>query len=107
MVHLKWEYPRRPGKRDKLYQKIVRENKGIGDRTIREAELIGAIARARLAPHSANAATNRRPGDSPTYITVDRGSRRVDAFVNMHDPDGAALVIEGKFKILRGAIGRG
>lgn len=107
MARLKWKYPKRPKKKDKLYRKIVRENKGIGDRTIREAELIGAIARARLAPHSANAAANRRPGESPTYITVDRGSRRVDAFVNMHDPDGAALVIEGKFKILRGAIGRG
>lgn len=106
MVRLEWEYPPSPVD-DEMYRRIVRKNKGIGQRTLREAELIGAIARARLAPHSANAAANRRPGESPTYITVDRGARGVDAFVNMHDPDGAALAIEGKLKILRGAIGRG
>ena len=106
MVRLEWEHPPRPVD-DEMYRRIVRRNKGIGQRALREAELIGAIARSRLAPHTANAAANRRPGESPTYITVDRGARGVDAFVNMHDPDGAALVIEGKLRILRGAIGRG
>lgn len=66
-----------------------------------ETETQAAEKSARLAPHTANNAAERaRKGESATYIETEFGS--TDGYVLLNDPDGKALVIEGKLSILRG-----
>ena len=64
-------------------------------------ELQATEKRARLAPHTANNVEGReRKHESATRITTDMGS--TDGYVLLDDPDGKALIIEGKLSILRG-----
>ncbi len=64
-------------------------------------ELQAMEKRARLAPHTANNAEGReRKHESTTRIITEFG--RSDGYVLMDDPDGKALIIEGKLSILRG-----
>lgn len=57
--------------------------------------------RARLSPHTANNAEERaRKGEAATRIVTEMGS--TDGYVLLDDPDGKALIIEGKLSILRG-----
>lgn len=85
------------------HRKIVRNNPGIGAYNLGIAHEIGVVAAARLTPHNINHDKYRRPGDGRSFITVEPGSRGVDAFVNLNDPDNHGLVLEGKLNILRGA----
>lgn len=64
-------------------------------------ELQAMEKRARLAPHTVNNAAERaRKGESATSIKSEFGS--TDGYVLLDDPDGKALIIEGKLSILRG-----
>ena len=64
-------------------------------------ELQAMEKRARLAPHTANNEEGRaRKHESVTRITTEMGS--TDGYVLLDDPDGRALIIEGKLSILRG-----
>ena len=64
-------------------------------------ELQAMEKRARLAPHTANNADGReRKHESATRIVTEMGS--TDGYVLLDDPDGKALIIEGKLSILRG-----
>lgn len=64
-------------------------------------ELQALEKRARLAPHTAHNAVERvRKHEGATRITTDMGS--TDGYVLLDDPDGKALIIEGKLSILRG-----
>mgnify|MGYP000876768050 CR=1 FL=1 len=66
-----------------------------------ETETQAAEKRARLAPHTANNTAERaRKGESATSIKTEFGS--TDGYVMLDDPDGKALIIEGKLSILRG-----
>ena len=106
MADLEWYYPETE-KGDRLYQILVRK-KAIGVKTRRAAGVIGATARSLHTPHARN--NDRRAavsGEGRSSISVTRGSSGVDAFVNLDDPDGAALAIEGKLNILRRAAGTG
>lgn len=90
MAVIVWRYPEVP-KNDRLYQRIVREHPKIGRANFRIASRIGAMARMNLEPYHAHRDPLREPGESRSYITVEQGSRKVDAFVNLNDADGGAL----------------
>lgn len=64
-------------------------------------ELQAMEKRARLAPHTAhNAVERERKHEAATRIVTEMGS--TDGYVLLDDPDGKALIIEGKLSILRG-----
>lgn len=64
-------------------------------------ELQAMEKRARLAPHTANNAAERaRKGGGVSRIVTEYGA--TDGYVLLDDPDGKALIIEGKLSILRG-----
>lgn len=100
MARLVWEGKKGPP--DEVYQRIVRRVPGIGTAVHGEALEIGARATARLAPHNANSDRTREPGESRSYIKVERGDI-VDSFVQLNDADQGAFQIEADLAILRGA----
>lgn len=102
MARFKWNW----SKKSEIYENIVRRVPGVGMSTYAEAQKRTAIAEAIMAPHHANNAPKREPGDSVSYLTTSRGSQGVDAFINLHDADGGALAIEGDIAPLRKAVGR-
>ena len=64
-------------------------------------ELQAMEKRTRLAPHTANNTEGRaRKHEGATRIVTEYG--HADGYVLMDDPDGKALIIEGKLSILRG-----
>lgn len=66
-----------------------------------ETEAQAAEKRARLAPHTAHNTEGRaRKGEAAARIETEFGS--TDGYVLLDDPDGKALIIEGKLSILRG-----
>lgn len=104
MARLEWYYEER--EKDDQLHRILANFPGVGKRNFREAELIGAKAVSIHTPHARNndeQASHR--GESRSSINVMRGSKKVDAFVNLDDPDGGALAIEGKLNIVRRAAG--
>ena len=100
MTRLVWHGAKGPP--DQVYQKIVRGVPGVGESVHAEAQQIGAKATAKLAPHNANSDRTREPGESRSYISVERGDI-VDSFVQLNDADQGALQIEADLAILRGA----
>ena len=107
MAHLEWYYEPRP-KDDRLYEIIVRPPvSSVRDETFMAANMIGAVAASRLAPHSANNAADPR---DDSYVDVTRGA--VDAFVNVNaDSEAAAASISKQLGLLapyhrQGAIKR-
>lgn len=82
MPTLKWYYDE-----EGLNRVLVRHS-SVDEETLQAANLIAAIASVRLAVHHANNAKDPRPDSS---VGVSRG--RVDAFVNLDDPDGGAVPI--------------
>lgn len=101
MAKLEWYGSSGPP--DVVYQKIVRGVPGLGNAVSLEANKIAARAQARLTPHNVNSDKTRKPGESRSYISVERGDV-VDSFVNLNDEDQGALQIEAELAILRGAI---
>lgn len=64
-------------------------------------ELQAMEKRARLAPHTAhNSIERERKHEGASRIITEFGS--TDGYVLLDDPDGKALIIEGKLSILRG-----
>ena len=102
MARFKWNW----STESEIYRNIVRRVPGVGASTYAEAQKRTAVAEAIMAPHHANNAPRRKPGDSVSYLTTSRGGQRVDAFINLHDADGGALAIEGEIAPLRKAVGR-
>lgn len=102
MARLVWRYPE-TGKEDELYRILVRMPK-VGLRTAAEAHKIQARASAIHAAHHAHNIKDPRPD---SRIEMERGTRGVDAFVKLVDPDGAALQIEHEIKALQGGAGLG
>lgn len=100
MARLVWHGAKGPP--DEVYRKIVRRVPGVGEAVYGEAQSIGARASAKLAPHNANSDRTREPGESRSYISVERGDI-VDSFVQLNDGDGGAFQIEANLAILRGA----
>lgn len=100
MTRLVWHGAKGPP--DQVYQRIVRGVEGIGTAVHGEALQIGARATARLAPHNANSDRTREPGESRSYIKVEKGDI-VDSFVQLNDADQGAFQIEADLAILRGA----
>lgn len=80
------------GTRSDTYRKIVRGVPGVKAADIAKAEEIHAKAEMFLAPHHANNAPNREPGDSVSRLSVESGV--VDAYVVLTDEDGGAAAIE-------------
>lgn len=100
MARLVWDGAAGPP--DQVYRKIVRRVPGVGEAVHGKATVIGAKASAKLAPHNANSDRTREPGESRSYISVERGDI-VDSFVQLNDGDGGAFQIEADLAILRGA----
>lgn len=104
MAHLEWYYEERE-KNDQLHR-ILSNFPKVGKRNFREAELIGAKAVSIHTPHARhNDERAAEYGEGRSSISVTRGTKKVDAFVNLDDPDGGALAIEGKLNIIRRAAG--
>lgn len=82
MARVEWHY------KDKQLNEILVRRNGVRAATMFQANLIGAIAHTRLAPHHQNNIDDPRPDSS---VNVSRGT--VDAFVNLDDPDGGAAAI--------------
>lgn len=101
MAKLEWYGSSGPP--DEVYQKIVRGVPGVGNAVSKEANKIATRAQARLSPHNANSDKTRKPGESRSYVSVERGDI-VDSFVHLNDEDQGALQIEASLAILRGAI---
>lgn len=102
MARLTWYYPE-TGVDDELYRILVRFPK-VGRRTAAEAGKIYAKASAIHAVHHAHNIDDPR---ADSRIEMERGTRGVDAFVKLVDPDNAALQIEHEIKVLRKAAGLG
>lgn len=101
MAEFRWRWP----SKKLIYQNIVRRVDGVGASTFAEAETIAGRIRPVHAYHSANNAARRlREGKQASYIEVKRGSRKVDAFVNLVDPDNHAIHIEASTGIMRGGL---
>lgn len=100
MARLVWDGAAGPP--DQVYQKIVRRVPGVGAAVHGEALQIGAKATARLTPHNINSDRTREPGESRSYISVEKGDT-VDSFVHLSDGDQGAFQIEANLAILRGA----
>lgn len=99
MAKMHWKYEPRP-KNDQLYRILVRFP-GVGRATKREANKMATVSRAVLAGHHANNAKDPRPD---SYIEVEQGSRGVDTFVKLVDPDEAAFQIEHETYALRAGM---
>lgn len=100
MARLVWKGKKGPP--DEVYQRIVRGVPGISNAVYGEAVKIGAKATARLAPHNANSDRTREPGESRSYIKVEKGDI-VNSYVHLSDGDQGAFQIEADLAILRGA----
>lgn len=97
MADMKWKW----ASKSEIYKNIVRRVDGVGKSNHAWAVKRAAESQARLAPHNANNAKRRaEEGKHMSYVTSTRGALGVDAFVNLHDPDGAAAIIESKLGIL-------
>lgn len=103
MAHLEWYYDE-----ETLNRILVnRPVSSVRDETFMTANMIGAVAATRLAPHSANNAADPR---ADSYVDVTRGA--VDAFVNVNaDSEVAAASISKQLGLLapyqrQGAIKR-
>lgn len=93
------------GDREDTHRKVVRQP-GMKAATRAKAEEIAANAEMNLAPHHANNAAKREPGDSISYIETSSGT--VDAFATLVDDDGGAAAIEFYLKPLwKGALESG
>lgn len=80
------------GSRSDTYRTIVRRVPGLKAADVEKAEEIRVKAEAFLAPHHANNAPHREPGDSISRLSVESGI--VDAYVVLTDEDGGAAAIE-------------
>lgn len=100
MARLVWRYPETE-KDDELYEILVRFPK-VGLKTAAEASKIYAKASAIHAVHHANNADDPR---ADSRIEMERGTRGVDAFVKLVDPDEGAFQIEHEIKALQGGAG--
>lgn len=80
------------GTESDTYRTIVRKVPGVKAADVAKAEEIRVKAEAFLAPHHANNAPHREPGDSISRLSVESGI--VDAYVVLTDEDGGAAAIE-------------
>lgn len=91
------------GSPEDTHRMIVRGVPGIKAAVRSEAEGIAGTAEAILAPHHANNAAERDPGDSISHIVVESGI--VDSYVDLVDEDGGAAAIEAFISPLKKAAG--
>lgn len=104
MATVDW-YDSDPPKNSPFKRKVVRANRaGIGAATLSTANLASIYATMILGPHHANARAeeikdNRKPR-RPSQIEVRPGSKKVDAYVNLYDPDGNAGAISQEIDLM-------
>lgn len=91
------------GTKSDTYRKIVREVPGVKASNVEKAEEIKTKAEAILAPHHANNAPHREPGDSISSLSVEAG--RVDGYVVLTDEDGGAGAIEAFLQPMKKGAG--
>lgn len=90
------------GNRAHTHRLVVRQP-GVHRVNVETAESIAEKAGGFLAPHHANNADERDPGDSISHIEVTEGN--VDAFASLVDADGGAAAIEYYLNPLKKAAG--
>ena len=100
MAKITWNRPTPSG----TYEQIVRGVPGIGAATYAKAQSIAPVAEAIMAPHHANNAARREPGESISSISVSKGMVS-DACVNLDDRDGGSIGINHHIRPLHKAAG--
>lgn len=92
------------GSKSDTYRKIVRGVPGVKAANREKAEEIRGRAEVIMAPHHANNAPHRDPGDSISRFETSSGL--VDAYVTLVDEDGGAAAIEAQIHPMwRAALG--